>query len=71
MYRPDAQVDRIRLFTAFLCSVLVSTFIACHGGGISGVTKVTKANYASIKEGMSYARVVTIIGSEGEEIASN
>ena len=41
----------------------------CTLGG--GAEKVTKAKYDSIHEGMSYTQVVNIIGSEGEEVASN
>jgi len=56
--------------TPFMLFVFAILFIAgC--GDIGGAKKVTKANYNEIQEGMSYAQVVSIIGSEGEEMASN
>ena len=49
--------------------VFCTTFFSSGCGG--SLAKVNKTKYNQIQEGMSYSQVVKIIGSEGDELASN
>ena len=59
-------MQRVATFFLIVLGVLI---VGCSD--IGEARQVTKANYDAINEGMSYAEVVRIIGSDGEEMASS
>ena len=61
--------DTARL-AAFAFAIL-AIFLAAGCGDLLGGKKITKAQYDSLREGMTYAEVVKILGSEGTEVTSN
>ena len=58
------------MFQFFLKFLVIAAILTPACGQIGGLKKVTKAKYNAIEDGMSYAKVVSIIGCQGEEISS-
>ena len=61
--------DTARL--AALAFAILAIFLAAGCGDLLGGKKITKAQYDSLREGMTYAEVAKILGSEGTEVTSS
>jgi hypothetical protein len=53
------------------CLLVFAIVVGSSSVGWASDCKVSKAQYAALKSGMSYAQVVSILGCEGDELSSS